>query len=240
MEVWFVNYLQMLSVLGVGGAHPGGLLLTKSIFEKEQFPIPSKILDAGCGTGQSSSYLYQLGYEVKGLDKDPVMIEHAKKRNATLEIDIPYLNQDLSNIKEPNESYDIVMCESVLNFTPLSETLPEIERVLKPNGIVIAIEMIRNELLSKEDFEEISTFYGFPSIFSIEEWKDQFAKHNLMTYKILSENDFTFPSLEEPTTEFHFNDLIPENTFDILSMHEHITLKYQDKLSYRIFFARKK
>ncbi|UPG64184.1 class I SAM-dependent methyltransferase [Metabacillus endolithicus] len=74
-----MNYLQMLSVLGVGGAHPGGLLLTKSIFEKEQFPITSKILDAGCGTGQSSSYLYQLGYEVKGLDKDPVMIEHAKK-----------------------------------------------------------------------------------------------------------------------------------------------------------------
>lgn len=230
----------MLSFLGVGGAHPGGLLLTKCIFEKEQFPSTSKILDAGCGTGQSSSYLYQLGYDVKGLDIDPIMIEHAKKRNTTLEINIPYLNQDLSNTGEPSEFYDIVLCESVLNFTQLSKTLPEIKRVLKPDGIVIAIEMIRNEFLSKDELKEISSFYGFPSIFSIEEWKDQFAKHNLMIYKTLSEKNFSFPYQEEPTTEFHFDNHIPEKTFDILSMHEQITVKYQDKLSYRIFFARKK
>ncbi|MDQ0228903.1 hypothetical protein [Metabacillus malikii] len=43
-----MNYLQLLATLGIGGAHPGGLLLTKKIFEQEQFPLNYTILDAGC------------------------------------------------------------------------------------------------------------------------------------------------------------------------------------------------
>ncbi|QGQ46561.1 class I SAM-dependent methyltransferase [Metabacillus sediminilitoris] len=234
-----LNYLNLLSTLGIGGAHPGGILLTKAIFENERFPLDKAILDAGCGTGQTASYLYQLGYDVTGLDKDSQMIEHAKKRNEQLNFQITYLNEDLAQTSIPTNTYDIILCESVLNFTSLQHTLPEVFRILKREGVVIAIEMVRNEHLTKEEEIELTTFYGCDYIFSIEEWKEEFLQGDLSIYKILSYEDLQILNNDEPTTEFTPIHSIPEITYQLLSEHERLTNKYQNKLSYRILFARK-
>ncbi|MCR1834683.1 hypothetical protein NSA56_09745 [Oceanobacillus caeni] len=45
------RYLDCLALFGVGGAHPGGLPLTKRILSKEEIDEKQSILDAGCGTG---------------------------------------------------------------------------------------------------------------------------------------------------------------------------------------------
>ncbi len=43
-------------------------------------PLPDQpILDAGCGTGQTAAYLGHLLYPVTVVDKDPIMLEKAKK-----------------------------------------------------------------------------------------------------------------------------------------------------------------
>lgn len=233
-----LNYLQMLSQLGVGGAHPGGISLTKAIFAQEQFPINHTVLDAGCGTGQTCYYLYQLGYDVIGLDFDPLMIQHAKKRNLECQSEILYLQEDLSSTSLLNQSVDVILSESVLNFTKLDDTLVELTRILKPNGVIIAIEMIRREPLLDSENGEISSFYGFPTILSIEEWKKVFKRNGLTIYKIQSEDDFPSINTEEPTTEFHITDSTPQTAFELLSKHEDLTLRYKEKLSYRIFFAR--
>jgi 2-polyprenyl-3-methyl-5-hydroxy-6-metoxy-1,4-benzoquinol methylase len=234
-----MDYLNMLALLGIGGAHPGGILLTKAVFENEKFPLELNILDAGCGTGQTTSFLYQLGYDVTGLDSDPLMIQHAKKRNLDMNIDIPYMNENLSNTTVPNETFDIILCESVLNFTSLQQTLPEISRMLKSNGRIIAIEMVRNEQLSQEELTELTTFYGCEHIFSISEWQEQFAQRGLTIYKTLAQEDLLIENINEPTTEFSPIESIPESAFILLSNHEGITMKYHNKLSYRVFFARK-
>jgi len=233
-----LNYLQMLSKLGIGGAHPGGISLTKAIFDQEQFPINHIVLDAGCGTGQTCYYLYQLGYDVIGLDFDSLMIKHAKKRNMECLSDILYLQEDLSSTSLSDQSVDIILCESVLNFTKLENTLIELKRILKQNGVIIAIEMVQKEPLFDSEYAEITSFYGFPAILSIEEWEKVFKQYGLTIFKIQSEDDFPSINIEEPTTEFHITDSTPQTAFDLLSKHEQLTLEYKEKLSYRIFFAR--
>jgi SAM-dependent methyltransferase len=234
-----LKYLNLLSLLGIGGAHPGGIALTKAIFESEQLPLDINILDAGCGTGQTTSYLYQLGYHVTGLDNDRLMIEHAKRRNFDLKVDIPYTSEDLSDTSFADNTFDLILCESVLNFTSLQHTLPEIHRILKSNGIVIAIEMVRIAPLSKEEELELTTFYGCEHIFSTSEWKEQFTQRNLTIYKVLTQEDILVDNSDEPTTEFSPIESIPESAFNILSKHEKLTLEYTNKLSHRVFFARK-
>ncbi len=235
-----LNYLQMLALLGVGGAHPGGLSITKEIFEQEQFPISHTILDIGCGTGQTCYYLDQLGFNVIGLDHNPQMIQHAINRNKECLCDILYLQEDIHSTSLTNESIDIILSESVLNFTNPAHTLPELKRILKADGDIIAIEMIRLGPLLAAEEQEITSFYGVPNILSIEEWKDVFRKCGLTISKILSEEDFTLSkNEEEPTTEFHMTDSIPPSVFNMLTRHEELTLKYREKLSYRVFFARR-
>ncbi|MCM3440658.1 class I SAM-dependent methyltransferase [Metabacillus halosaccharovorans] len=234
-----MNYLQMLSSLGVGGAHPGGISLTKEIFEQEKFPINHTILDVGCGTGQSCYYLHQLGYNVIGLDFDHLMIQQAKKRNKECQCEILYVQEDLTSTSLPDQLSDIILSESVLNFTNLDLTLPELKRILKPNGVIIAIEMIRTEPLLESEYSEITAFYGIPDILSIEDWKSAFNKFGLTIFKIQSEDDFSSIRSEEPTTEFHITDVTPSLAFNMLTMHEELSLRYRDRLSFRVFYARR-
>ncbi len=233
-----LNYLQMLSSLGVGGAHPGGISLTKEIFEQEKYPISHTVLDVGCGTGQSCYYLHQLGYNVIGLDVDHLMIQQAKKRNKECQCEILYIQEDLTSTSLPDQLSDIILSESVLNFTNLDLTLPELKRILKPNGVMIAIEMIRTAPLLESESTEITSFYGIPDILSIEDWKSTFNKFGLSIYKIQSEDDFFSIKTEEPSTEFNITDVTPSLAFNMLTMHEELSLRYKDKLSFRVFYAR--
>jgi ubiquinone/menaquinone biosynthesis C-methylase UbiE len=73
-----------LTSFGVGGAHPGGLKLTKNILSREYIDQKS-ILDVGCGTGQTSAYIaekYQCA--VTAIDNNTTMLEKAKKRFSSL------------------------------------------------------------------------------------------------------------------------------------------------------------
>ncbi|MGV2549691.1 SAM-dependent methyltransferase, partial [Bacillus licheniformis] len=51
------RYLEMLSLFGVAGAHPGGLAFSKAVLQKAAPSPDQPILDAGCGTGQTAAYL---------------------------------------------------------------------------------------------------------------------------------------------------------------------------------------
>lgn len=232
-----VNYIEMLSYLGIGGAHPGGLSLTKSIVEHEGLPISSHILDAGCGTGQTANYLFMLGYNVTGIDQNPIMIEHALKRNKSTNLSVPFFIQNLEKTTFESETFDCVLCESVLSFTSLAKTLPEIRRVLTKDGLLIAIELIQIGELSKNEKKKLTSFYHFSSILSEGEWIQKFLTHQFRVKSILSPQDFTFEN--EPITEFSLSENIPKETFNVLSDHERISEEYKHKLSYRVFILNK-
>ena len=234
-----LNYLHLLSSLGIGGAHPGGLMLTKQIFESEQYPLDYKILDAGCGTGQTAAYLTQLGYNVTGIDINMQMIEHATIRNHINQLNIPYYVEDLAHTSFSDASFDLVLCESVLQFTSLTKTLSEIARILKSNGSVVAIEMVQDGTLTSEEQFEIKSFYGCEQIYTISEWKQCFLKHHIPLSKVLTKTDNLFIDENEPTTEFSPIEDIPQDVFELLSEHERLTQKYSNKLSFCILFGQK-
>ncbi len=53
-------------------------------------PAGSRILDVGCGSGWLSEYFARLGYEVKGIDISPALVEMSRDRVASLPYDVDH------------------------------------------------------------------------------------------------------------------------------------------------------
>jgi SAM-dependent methyltransferase len=133
-----------------------------------------KLLDIGCGTAFKLIPLSQHFNEIIGIDISIDMINAAetliKKNNIS---NIKLIHGDSSELPFTNNTYDVVTCM-------LSRwDVPEIARVLKPNGIVI-IEHIGCE--DKQDFKMI---FGKDK----HGWRGQFLDNDreeylLMYYKL--------------------------------------------------------
>src|SRR5947207_8623932 len=67
-------------------------LLVDAVHQRK---TPGKALDLGCGTGVYSVYLARQGYEVTGLDFIPQALEMARKRSATENVSVNWVQHDL-------------------------------------------------------------------------------------------------------------------------------------------------
>jgi SAM-dependent methyltransferase len=63
--------------------------------------IHSKVLDVGCGTGEHTTLLTRLGYDVLGVDFSPHAIEQAKANAADKGVDARFEVADAMNLGEP-------------------------------------------------------------------------------------------------------------------------------------------
>ena len=163
------TYLDCLTHLGVGGSHPGGLQLTKKILLKEKIDKKTFILDAGCGTGQTSAYIAKhYGCNVTSLDYSETMLEKAKQRFISLDLPIEVRQGNTEHLPFNDASFDIVLSESVIAFTKHFLTISEFKRILKQNGLLIAIEMVREQPISEEDLQEITRFYGISTLLTVQ------------------------------------------------------------------------
>jgi 2-polyprenyl-3-methyl-5-hydroxy-6-metoxy-1,4-benzoquinol methylase len=109
-----------------------------------------RLLDFGCGTGQTSTQLAALGAFVVGIDISPELIELARRR---AELDgvtdhVQFQNVDL--LKAPADSFDLILCSAVLHHVDSSVVLPILRSYLKPGGkIVIGEPIATSPLLRK-------------------------------------------------------------------------------------------
>lgn len=99
----------------------------------------SRLLDAGCGTGQWAIAFAHLGCQVTAQDLSPVMVDrardHARDRGAV----ITFRSGDITNLANSANTYDAVHARMLLQFVPEPvAALREFRRVLKPGGRLFA------------------------------------------------------------------------------------------------------
>ena len=101
-----------------------------------------RVLDAGCGSGRNIVYLLQSGYEVFGIDPDPISIQVVQRIAAKLAPQLPadnFRSEPLERISFPEAFADAVICSAVLHFARDDSQFDAMLRggwkVLKPGGM---------------------------------------------------------------------------------------------------------
>ncbi|MEZ4814610.1 MAG: class I SAM-dependent methyltransferase [Bdellovibrionota bacterium] len=121
-------------------------------------PAPAKLLDIGCGAGDSALPLAKLGYDVSGLDISLTAIDWAKEKFARNNLSADFKVHNLAEPIEfwPAESFDLIVDSATLHciIPPEREAaFTNIRRLLKPNGIFLLSSMVGEPKdLSKLDF----------------------------------------------------------------------------------------
>jgi SAM-dependent methyltransferase len=93
-----------------------------------------KILDAGCGTGEKSVILANLGAEVTAVDINENQIKHAKNCASKYNLDIEFIQESILNL-DLNKKFDAILCSGVLHHTPNPKLgFSKLCKHLKPKG----------------------------------------------------------------------------------------------------------
>lgn len=231
-------YLDFLSKFGVGGAHPGGIGLTKEILKTEEINKTSRILDVGCGTGQTSAYLAEQ-YEAKvtGMDINAIMVEKAKSRMRRYQLPVEIIQGSIEEFPVKDGEFDFIISESVLSFVNQPKALKEIFRLLKNGGRFIANELTTNKRLSPTIEEEVKRFYGLGSVLTEKNWITLFEQAGFKHINIRMQEQSMLQY--NPNPEFQYSEYIEPELYSVMYEHFNIMAKYDGVLSYRIFSCTK-
>ena len=119
-----------------------------------------KVLDIGCGTGNYTSGLCDLGYNIYGLDVSKYMLSIAKKKNKK----VTWTNGDVLNMPFPSEYFDACICTLACHhFSDLRKAFAEVYRVLNRGRFVMmscSHQQLRNYWLYRyfpNELEKITT-----------------------------------------------------------------------------------
>ena len=117
----------------------------------KEIPAQTAILDFGCGTGNLLRMLCNRGYHPVGVDISFDLLRHAcrfKKNDGLL------VQYDGEHLPFPSNFFNACVTHEVLiHLTDdelLNQCLKEINRVLKPGGLFIAVEQTRRKRVFKK------------------------------------------------------------------------------------------
>lgn len=104
------------------------------------------VLDYACGDGAMSCFIASETEALftVGLDISDVSIENARGQvdNLDLREKVFFIQGDCENTKLPDNTFDIIYCCGMLHHLDLSYAFPEMRRILKPGGKIIAVEAL--------------------------------------------------------------------------------------------------
>lgn len=101
-----------------------------------------KLLDYGCGNGVHSVFPAKCGAEVTAIDLSEPSLEIAREKaqKEGLGDKILFLAMDCEKTDFPDNSFDIIFDGGTFSSLDISKALPELKRILKPNGFLLGIE----------------------------------------------------------------------------------------------------
>jgi 2-polyprenyl-3-methyl-5-hydroxy-6-metoxy-1,4-benzoquinol methylase len=99
----------------------------------------SRLLDAGCGSGQYAIAFAERGYRVTAVDLASEMIARARAHANEHGVDVEWRVGEVAQIADADATYDAIHARVVLQFVPdVVEALNEFRRVLEPGGRLYA------------------------------------------------------------------------------------------------------
>lgn len=120
--------------------HLGGTGATDMLLAHCGVGDTTRLLEIGCGVGVTACHAVQdFGCYVMAVDLSAAMIAWARRRVRRLALaqQISFATADARQLPFPDDSFDAVICESVLAFVPEpGAALAEFARVTRPGGHV--------------------------------------------------------------------------------------------------------
>ncbi len=101
---------------------------------------PAEIVDIGCGTGWTSTFLAQRGYEVLGVDIAPDMIDFAKRAARPAGLRLRFEVGDYETLDFADRFDGAVFFDSLHHAENEFNALKSVHRALRPGGICIVSE----------------------------------------------------------------------------------------------------
>lgn len=96
------------------------------------------ILDAGCGPGHWSFAAAMLNKKIIGIDKNPYLLKYAHKYTKINEVNNSFFHEGyVESLPFKNKQFDVILCNSVLQYVDSEKTFSELSRVIKDEGILI-------------------------------------------------------------------------------------------------------
>lgn len=112
---------------------------------KSRFSVGRKILDVGCGSGRNLVFFLNNGFDVFGVDQNPVAIDQTRSLAAKLAPDLSLDNFKTARAEKMpfiDGEFNAVLCSAVLHFAETDEhfrsMIAEMWRVLGRDGLFFA------------------------------------------------------------------------------------------------------
>lgn len=125
---------------------------------KGRFEGKNRVLDAGCGEGRNMTYFLNNGYDVYGIDSNPLAVKMLHMMHKTMPKD-NFLEGKVEKLPWKDNFFDSIICSAVLHFAPDRDTfytmVNELARVLNQHGVLF-IRMASTIGLEKTDDDTFS------------------------------------------------------------------------------------
>jgi SAM-dependent methyltransferase len=240
-----IEYLDMLAKLGVGNAHPGGF--GETIEQLRKYPIEKgqRVLEVGCGTGRTACFLADQGLDVTAVDIRPEMIAKAIKRAEKQGVRVQFIQGDVCRLPFEDNSFDVVMVESVTNFADAQKAVSEYYRVLNPDGKLYDREVIRIKEMTPEIHGALCSFYGVNKLFSMEEWTELLVNNQFTQAGSSGIHPFPRTMFEDQVQHpdpVHLSDkqsFLDPRIWQLTAKYDELVNKYHEYLGYTLMLASK-
>ncbi len=102
--------------------------------------VGKRVLDLGCGSGESAVYFAKKGAQVWACDISAKSVEITQKLAAHHGVTVDATVSAAEHLPYPDQTFDFVFANGVLHHVDIPPTLQEIKRILKPGGEGFFIE----------------------------------------------------------------------------------------------------